>query len=69
MQYVNNKDMGFDKDKLVVIDINSGKIRRSAATIKDEFAKIAQVKSVSVTLDGSGRLENYSYSKSEYRQQ
>ena len=24
MQYVNNKDMGFDKDKLVVIDINSG---------------------------------------------
>jgi putative ABC transport system permease protein len=49
MQYVNNKDMGFDKDKLVVIDINSGKVRRGAATIKDEFAKLAQVKSVSVT--------------------
>ena len=49
MQYVNNKDMGFDKDKLVVIDINSGKIRRSAATIKAEFAKLAHVKSVSVT--------------------
>jgi len=49
MQFVNNKDMGFDKDKLVVIDINSGKIRRSAATIKEEFEKIAQVKSVAVT--------------------
>ena len=49
MQYVNNKDMGFDRDKLVVIDINSGKIRHSAATIKAEFTKLAQVKSVSVT--------------------
>ena len=69
MQYVNNKDMGFDKDKLVVIDINSGKVRRSAATIKDEFAKLSQVKSVSVTYDGSRRLENYSCCKSQYRQQ
>lgn len=49
MQYVNNKDMGFDKDKLVVVDINSGKVRRGAATIKDEFAKLSQVKSVAVT--------------------
>jgi len=49
MQYVNNKDMGFTRDKLVVIDINSGKIRHSAATIKAEFQKLAQVKSVSVT--------------------
>ncbi len=49
MQYVNNKDMGFDKEKMVVIDINSGFIRRSAGTIKDEFSKLAQVKSVSFT--------------------
>ena len=54
MQYVNKKDMGFDKDKLVVIDINSGDIRHSAATIKDEFAKLAQVKSVSVTTSVPG---------------
>jgi putative ABC transport system permease protein len=49
MQYVNKKDMGFVKDKLVVIDITTGNVRRGAATIKDEFAKLAQVKSVSVT--------------------
>ena len=49
MQYVNTKDMGFNKDKLVVIDINSGAVGRSAATIKDEFAKLAQIKSVSKT--------------------
>jgi len=49
MQYVDNKDMGFDKDKLVIIDINSGAVRRGVATIRHEFAKLAQVKSVSVT--------------------
>ncbi len=49
MQYVNNKDMGFDKEKLVVIDINGGYVRRSAATIKNEFSKLAQVRSVTAT--------------------
>jgi len=49
MQFVNSKDMGFDKEKLVVIDVNSGVVRRSAAAVKDEFAKIAHVKSVSHT--------------------
>lgn len=49
MQFVNKKDMGFDKDRLVVIDINSGEIHRRAATIKDEFAKLAHVVSVSET--------------------
>jgi len=58
MQYVNNKDMGFDKDNLVVIDINSGKVRRSAATIKDEYAKLAQVKSVTVTSRVPGEWKN-----------
>jgi putative ABC transport system permease protein len=58
MQYVNNKDMGFDKDKLVVIDINSGKVRRGAETIKDEFAKLAQVKSVCVTSRVPGEWKN-----------
>ncbi|PWT70634.1 MAG: ABC transporter permease [Bacteroidetes bacterium] len=49
MQFVNKKDMGFDKDKLVVIDINSGKVRRAAATIKDEFTKMPQVRSVAMS--------------------
>ena len=49
MQFVNSKDMGFDKEKLVVIDVNSGVVRRSTAAVKDEFAKIAHVKSVSHT--------------------
>ena len=49
MKYINNKDMGFNKEQLLVVDINSGKIRRGAETIKTEFAKLAQVKDVSVS--------------------
>ena len=49
MQYINTKDMGFDKDKVVVIDVNSGEVKRSATTIQNEFGKLAQVKSVSLT--------------------
>lgn len=49
MQYVNTKDMGFAKDHLVVVDINSGKVRRNAEAIKTAFAKLGQVSTVSVT--------------------
>lgn len=49
MQYVNNKDMGFDKEQLVVIDVNSGYVRRSIGTVRNEFSKIPQVRSVSLT--------------------
>ena len=49
MQYVNKKDMGFNKDQMLVVDINSGKVRRDAETIKTEFAKISQVKEVSAS--------------------
>ncbi|MFT3701677.1 MAG: ABC transporter permease [Agriterribacter sp.] len=57
MQFVHTKDLGFDKDKLVVIDINSGDIRRSAATVKAAFAKLPQVKSTAVTSTVPGAWE------------
>jgi putative ABC transport system permease protein len=49
MKYVDTADMGFNKEQLLVIDINSGAVRRGAETIKTEYAKIPAVKSVSVT--------------------
>jgi putative ABC transport system permease protein len=49
MKYVDSTDMGFNKQQLLVVDINSGQVRRSAETIKTEFGKIPGVKSVSVT--------------------
>ncbi|PWU01136.1 MAG: ABC transporter permease [Bacteroidetes bacterium] len=52
MQFVNNKDLGFDKDKLVVIDLDQ--VRHKAVTIKNEFEKLAQVKSVSISTSVPG---------------
>lgn len=46
LQYVNRKDMGFNKDQLVVMDINSGAVRRAAETFKTEYGKLPGVTSV-----------------------
>ena len=49
VRFANKKDLGFDKELLLVVDINSGKIRNGAETIKTEFSRIATVKSVATT--------------------
>jgi putative ABC transport system permease protein len=49
LQYINSKDMGFNKSQLMVIDINSGKVRQGAETIKNEFARLPQVTGVAVS--------------------
>lgn len=58
MKYVETKDMGFKKDQLVIVDINSGKVRRGAETIKREFAKLSHVKDVSVSSRVPGEWKN-----------
>ena len=49
MKYVNTTDMGFNKEQLLVVDINSGAVRRGAETIKNEYEKLSAVKSVSLS--------------------
>ncbi len=49
MKYLDTANMGFNKEQLLVVDINSGAVRRAAETIKTEYAKIPGVRSVSVT--------------------
>ncbi len=49
VRFANNKNLGFNKELLLVVDINSGKVRTGAETIKTEFSKIATVKNVSLT--------------------
>ncbi len=49
VRFVNNKNLGFNKELLLVVDINSGQIRSAAETVKSEFSRIATVKNVSVT--------------------
>ncbi|MGS2738557.1 ABC transporter permease [Sinomicrobium sp. M5D2P17] len=58
MKYLNNKDIGFRKDQLVVVDINSGKVRDSWKTIRHEFSKLAQVARVSVSSRVPGEWKN-----------
>ncbi len=58
MQYLNNKDLGFDKKQLMVIDINSGDVRRGADVILSEFGKLPQVNKVSVSSRVPGEWKN-----------
>jgi putative ABC transport system permease protein len=49
VRYLNNTNLGFNKDLLVVIDVNTRKARSNFEAVKSELAKIPTVKSVSVT--------------------
>lgn len=49
LKYVDTKDMGFNKEQMVVIDINSRAVRNGATTIKNEYAKLPGVQHVTVT--------------------
>jgi putative ABC transport system permease protein len=49
VRYLNNTDLGFNKDLLVVIDVNTGKARTNFEAVKAEISKIPTVKNVSVT--------------------
>jgi putative ABC transport system permease protein len=49
MQYIQNKNLGFNEDHLIVVDINSGKVRAGYNTIKENYAKLTSVKNVSVS--------------------
>lgn len=58
LSYIQDKDIGFEKDKLLVIDINSGNVRRKFQTIKSEFAKIPGVNQVGVSSRVPGEWKN-----------
>jgi putative ABC transport system permease protein len=49
VQFLNNTQLGFNKDLLVVIDMNTGKARTNFESVKAEMAKIPTVKNVSAT--------------------
>ncbi len=60
LDYIRAKNLGFNQEQLVVIDINSGNTRRNFAAIKNEMAKIPAVKSVSVSSRVPGEWKNLS---------
>lgn len=52
-------DLGFNKDLLVVIDVNTGKARSSFEAIKEQMSKIPSVKNVSVTSRVPGEWKTF----------
>ena len=59
VRYLNNTNLGFNKDQLVVIDVNTGLARQNFRTVKNEMAKIPSVKNVSVTSRVPGEWKSY----------
>ena len=59
VRYLNNTNLGFNKDLLVVIDVNTGKARSNFEAVKNEMAKIPTVKNVSVTSRVPGEWKTY----------
>lgn len=49
VRFLNSTDLGFNKDLMVVIDVNTGAARSQFEVIKDGMSKISSVKSVSVS--------------------
>ncbi|MBX2943394.1 MAG: ABC transporter permease [Cyclobacteriaceae bacterium] len=60
LNFIQNKDIGFDDEKLVVIDINSGNVRRNFQTLKEEYAKVPGVQSVAVSSRVPGEWKSIS---------
>jgi putative ABC transport system permease protein len=56
MQY---KDLGFKVDNLLVVDINSAPLRTQFESIKQEFGKLSQVQSVSVSSRVPGEWKTF----------
>lgn len=59
VRYLNNTDLGFNRDLLVVIDVNTGTARSAFETIKNEMSKVSSVKNVSVTSRVPGEWKSF----------
>src|SRR5688572_22677882 len=59
VRYLNHANLGFNKDLLVVIDVNTNKARANFEAVKNEMAKIPTVKNVSVTSRVPGEWKSF----------
>lgn len=58
MNFIRTKDIGFNKDRLMVIDINSGDVRGQFRTMKNEYSAIPGVRHVAVSTRVPGEWKN-----------
>ncbi|WOK07539.1 ABC transporter permease [Imperialibacter roseus] len=57
--YLNETNLGFNKDLLVVIDVNTGQARSNFETVKNEMAKVPSVRDVSVSSRVPGEWKTF----------
>ncbi len=59
LKFMREKDLGMDVESLLVIDINSGNLRRNFETVKAEFAKAAEVVSITASTRVPGEWKSF----------
>jgi putative ABC transport system permease protein len=59
LQFMRDKDLGFETENLLVIDINSGNLRRNFENVKAEFSKPAEVLSISTSTRVPGEWKTF----------
>lgn len=59
VRFLNNTNLGFDKDLMLVIDVNVGKARTNFEWVKTEMAKVPAVQQVSVTSRVPGEWKTF----------
>jgi putative ABC transport system permease protein len=55
MQYIQSKDLGFDKENVLIIPLRSNEVGRKAEALRNEFLTLPEVMSVSLTDGIPGR--------------
>lgn len=59
VRFINSTELGFAKDLMVVIDVNTGKARTNFQVVKNEMVKVPSVSNVSVTSRVPGEWKTF----------
>lgn len=65
LNYLREKDLGMSVDDLVVVDINSGNLRRDFELVKAEFAAVPEVLEVSTSTRVPGEWKTFPIAKAK----
>lgn len=59
LKFMQEKELGFDLDNLLVIDINSGNLRRNFENVKAEFSSVPEVQSITTSTRVPGEWKSF----------
>ncbi|MCK6617576.1 MAG: ABC transporter permease [Cyclobacteriaceae bacterium] len=59
LNFMREKDLGFDRENLLIVDINSQPLRRNFEMVKAEFSRPAEVQSITVSTRVPGEWKSF----------